>query len=233
MTGQTSLPKAIGRATAQVTEVAPVAGGEVAAAPPVVPEADEPGPGTSIGRDEALDIPPRRRLAPLVILLLLVLAGVGTAVYLMTRPPAVVTPPTPRDAAIDARAVIADAAQDAAAPLPILEDAAVPIDAGKAHTIRGDAGHSHPDARVQALPIDAAATPPPSGTGYFTAIHKGDIYLDVIVDGRKVGVTPILNARPLPAGPHTIDLVAPDTGQVVVHKVVDVTDGMRFQVAPP
>jgi len=50
--------------------------------------------------------------------------------------------------------------------------------------------------------------------------------------GRKqAGVTPMFHRR-LPAGPHTIELLAPDTGAVVATKAISIEDGATIKVSP-
>ena len=230
--GGKQLPRAVGRPSAQVTELAnPGAAQMIAAVAPVddLGRASTQLPDTSIGRDPgtALDVAPRRRLAPLVLVLLLVLAGGGVAVYFKTRPTAAV-------------AAIADAAvPDAAKVIVVLPpDAAPPADARPPPIDAGvhDAGHlrtvhlPHDAAAITKRP-DAAAPVLPAGTGYLIAKHR-DHYLDVIVDGHKLSTTPILRPRSLPAGHHVLELVEPDSGAVVVHREIDLRDGETFTLSP-
>jgi len=257
--GGTQLPRAIGRPTGLVTEIAADPGRAktgVAPATPVaayapVPQpgtqsgaADEPGPGTSIGRsaadDDRLDAVPRRSLALPVIVLLLVLAAGGFAVYVATRAPAT-APVAPRDAAVavahplDASPPIVQAPADApmvVAELPP-EDAAPPPtahDAGVHHAI-----HVPRDAAAHvavAAPIDAAVAPAANGTAYLLAKHHVH-YLNVLVDGQQIGVTPILGkGRSLHAGKHRLELVDPQTSEVVVDKTIDLRDGETFTLEP-
>jgi serine/threonine-protein kinase len=229
------LPRAVGRSSAQVTELAnPGAAQMIAAIPAVAPEdvgrAATQVPDTSIGRASGsmLDVVPRRRLGPLVLLLLLLVAGGGVAVYLMTRPPAAVSVIT--DAAMPDAVKTVVVVPPADAPVPV--DAPPPVDAG----VR-DAGHlrtvhaPRDAAVVTKRSVDAAAPELPAGTSYLKALHR-DHYLTVIVDGHNIGVTPIVNARKLPAGHHVLELVEPDSGAVVVHREIDLHDGETFTLSP-
>ncbi|MGE5181342.1 MAG: serine/threonine protein kinase [Acidobacteriota bacterium] len=233
--GEAQLPKLKGRPSAQVTELAAGAA-PVEAVAPIVTRTPEPPAETSIGGSaSALDLAPRRKLAPLALVLVLVLLAGGTAVYFATRTheaaPAVV-----KDAAV--AVVVADAAiapvpvaVDAAVPEPVAVDAAVPVavDAGRRAVVR-DAGHAM---RADAAPVIDAA-PPLQGTGYLVAKHTKGRYLNVIVDGQQVGVTPMLGrSRKLPAGPHTIELVDPKDGTVIVQKRVTVQPGEPVEVDEP
>jgi len=220
------LPKLVGRSSAQVTELgADVAGAMPAAVAPVATDSGQP---TSIGSESRLDVAPRRRLAPIVLLLLLVLAGGGTAVYFATRSSAPAVP-VAHDAA--APVPMADApppiviAVDAAPP-PVDAPEVAPIDAGRPRPPR-DAGRPRGDAAVMPMTVDAAI----AGTGYLKALHKGNRYLDVIVDGRKIGPTPIINPRKLPAGAHVVELVEPTSGEVIVHQRVDIAPDQTITVS--
>lgn len=58
----------------------------------------------------------------------------------------------------------------------------------------------------------------------------------VVVAGTSIATAAIpVISKPhaIAAGHHTIELVAPDTGQVIVHRSVEVTDGMKLEIAPP
>jgi len=218
------LPKLVGRSSAQVTELgADVAGAMPAAVAPVGSESPEP---TSIGSASRLDVVSRRRLAPVVLVLLL--AGGGVAVYFATRSSAPAVP-VARDAA-----PIAPQADALAPPIVIAVDAAPPpVDAAELAPI--DAGHHRPprdagrgrDAAVTPMAADATVV---TGTGYLKALHKGDRYLNVIVDGKTIGPTPILTRRALPAGPHTVELVDPRSGDVIVHKQIVVAPDQTVTV---
>jgi len=57
-------------------------------------------------------------------------------------------------------------------------------------------------------------------------------YLNVLVDGQQIGVTPILGGKKLPAGRHRLELVDPQTSEVVVDKTIDLRDGETFTLEP-
>jgi hypothetical protein len=60
--------------------------------------------------------------------------------------------------------------------------------------------------------------------------HKtGGVYLNVVIDGRSIGVTPILR-KPWPAGSHTLELLAPDSGQVVYRETFELADGQTLRL---
>lgn len=230
ITGGTPLPKAVGRATAQVTQVAPLGATVLAAAAPVIQTkaptleeavAEERSPGTSIGGTSGIELP-RRRAPWLALLLLLVLAGGGVAVYLATRTHAVVVA---RDAAAaDARLAI-DAARPDARPIdaPPIDappiDAAVPVDAGHRHVV------AKPDAAV--LPIDAAVVTAPTGTGLVTIGFKNGKFANCTLDGQSI----TLPARKkLPAGTHTVVFSDPASGQVVDTQTFTIADGQALTI---
>jgi serine/threonine-protein kinase len=222
----TALPKAVGRATGQATEVGPMAKGPTALAPipavaPLVAESPTP---TSIGRDDdedGLSIPPRRKLAPLVIaLLVLLVLGGGAFVVLHSHGEA----PVPRDASVpmDAHAVVPVAVD--AAPLDAGIDAAVlvPVDAGTRHAVvrvRPDAGVT-----MTVKPDAAVATPPPAGTGYVTILYKPGPYANISIDDGPALPGPIFK-RKVTAGRHTIKFLDPRSGDVLDTQAVEVTDG--------
>ncbi len=219
------LPKLVGRSSAQVTELgADVAGAMPAAVAPVGSESPEP---TSIGSESRLDVVPRRRLAPVVLLLLLLLAGGGVAVYFATRSSAPAVP-----LARDAPPAVPQA--DAPPPIVIAVDAApppvdaaqvVPIDAGRPPR---DAGRPRRDAAVMPMAVDATVV---TGTGYLIAKHgPGRRYLNVLVDGHQFGATPIIVPKKLPAGSHTVELVEPSTGEVIVHKRIEIPPDQTVEV---
>ena len=232
VTGQPQLPKLVGRSSAQVTELAPGLAAPAQAVAPVV-VTKTPDMETSVGADaggSALDVVPRRRIAPIVIVLVLALLAGGTAVYFATRHEAV---PVPRDAApVVVVAPPADApraivAIDAAPAPPPIDAPALPVvlDAGRHVAVPRDAGHV-------AIAIDAAPAAI-EGTGYLRAKHKGDRYLNVIVDGQMIGTTPILKPRPLPAGPHKIQLADPVTGNVVTSQQINLQPDHTIEVDEP
>jgi eukaryotic-like serine/threonine-protein kinase len=228
-----TLPKLVGRATGQVTELAPIGvaktqAAPIAAAPALVPDQADPREPTAIGGTSmtGLSIPPRSKLAPIVLLLLALLAVGGGAYMLLRRQPTVVA----HDARIDTLAI------DAEAVVPIA-DAAVadaptdaPIDAGtRVVTIRPDAGR--PIARDAAIAIvkpDAAAQP--TGSGFVTIKYKPGIYANITIDDSGPIPGPILRPRPIAAGRHTIRFIHPQTGDVLDTQVIDIDDGQKVEV---
>ncbi|MBV8763048.1 MAG: serine/threonine protein kinase [Deltaproteobacteria bacterium] len=239
--GTTPLPKAIGRSTAQVTQVAPLAPGStpVQAAAPVVQTkaptldeavAEERSPGTSIGGTGSLALP-RSRAPWIALVLLLLLAGGGVAVYLATRSHGVAVE---HDAALpDARLAIdaarPDATGDAASDAPA--DAVVRVDAApRDAAVVADAGHHavapKPDAAV--LPIDAAVVAPPAGSGFVSIKFKGDKYTNTTIDGQQIPV-PAFHQK-IGAGKHTVVFSDPATGQELDRQTFTVADGQSVTI---
>jgi hypothetical protein len=218
-------PMPIGRATNSVTALGPLAAITSLPAEPA-PEAAPP----------ELDRPPRRRVLPIVLALAL-LAGLGVAIFLLTRAPATTVPVI--DAAIalapDAGLALADAAVvaelDAAPPVIIDAPPSPPIDA-RVRTILADA---RPPVDAAARPIDAATPVVAAGTGKLTVRHHPDSpsFLEVRIDGVTFGRTPIYVAKPLAAGAHVLTLVKPGTGEVVYRKDIVIVDGQTLAVQQP
>jgi len=211
VTGESSLPKAVGRATGQVTEVA------IPAAPPIVPTQtpDEPSPDTSIGAD--LDVPPRRSLAPLVIAALLLLGG-GITMYFIFHVNR--SAPPPKEAEVPDAALAIDAARpDAPIDAPI--DAAIVVDAAPHHVVV-----HHVDA---AIAIDAAPAQP-TGSG-IVSIRFKDRFANISIDGGPSQPGP-LNKLQLAAGPHTIRWYE-GTGELRNTKTITVHDGDKLTVLEP
>jgi len=217
--GDTPLPKAIGRSTAQVTQVAPLeAAAPVLTKVPTLEQAiaEERSPGTSIGGTSGIELP-RSRAPWLALLLLLALAVGGIAVYLATRthPVAVV-----HDAPVpDARLAI-DAARPDAAPVDAaVPDAAVVVDAGHRHVV------VKPDAA--ALPIDAAIVTQPTGSGVVAIGFKNGKFANCTLDGRSI----TLPAREkVAAGPHTVVFSDPASGKVVDTQTFTISDGQSLTI---
>ena len=235
VTGQDT-PASLGRPSGAVTALGPeaLAGTQLAA---VTPAAVDPAPGASthlppnVVDGSSLDRPPRRSLlVPVLVALLLLIAAVGGVMMMRrggatTRDAGVV----PIDAAVVTRSVDAaiDAAIDAAPELP-LDAATVPADAPR--RVPPDAGRSLPrDAAVAAAVVDA---PPAaaSGAGTLNIRHKaGGMYLNVVIDGHTIGVTPMLK-KSYPAGKHTLQLLAPDTGEIVFEQAFELADGQTVNL---
>ncbi|MBA3463294.1 MAG: protein kinase [Deltaproteobacteria bacterium] len=214
----------IGRPTGQVTQL-----GEQVLAATQVQDTHLP---ANADTDSSLDRVPRRSLVLPVLLAVVVLALVIGGVVLTrngSQPAADAGVPT--DAAqiaaapLDAAPVALDAAlviEPADAPAPIdAPPRKAPIDAGRPVTVPKDA----PEA---AAVIDAA--PKATGTGLLDIRHKpGGVYLNVQIDGRSIGVTPMFR-RSWPAGPHVLELLAPDTGEVVYREAFDLADGQTLRL---
>ena len=231
-------PLTIGRATGTVTEVGPLASARtlLAAATPAI--AEPPAGAThlpaNVEHDSSLDRVPRKSLALPVILALVALLGVIAAV-MMTRKAS----EPQRDAGVPIDlAVAADAPIDTPLPPidayeiapPPIADAAV--DAA-ARRVASDAGRPMPkDAAALSVVVDA----PPvqaTGQGILNIRNKpGGVYLSVVVDGRTIGVTPMLRKN-FPAGSHTLQLLAPDTGEIVFEKAFELRDGATLSLQEP
>ncbi|CAN5909449.1 hypothetical protein BH11MYX3_BH11MYX3_35580 [soil metagenome] len=218
-----------GRATGAHTEVGPlaIAGTQVAPVP-----ADTHLPGNV--NDERL---PRRSLAVPALLALVALLAVIAVVMFVRRGAA-------HEQAADAGVpVIRDAARiDAAPVVPVIHDAEVivpidaapvpPADAAPRRTTPDAAPPASRDAAVAAVSLDAAVVQP-TGSGVLNIRHQaGGVYLNVVIDGRTIGVTPVLR-RSFPAGKHTLELLAPDSGDVVYRQSFEITDGQTVNLAQP
>jgi predicted Ser/Thr protein kinase len=220
VTGESSLPRAVGRATGQVTEVA--------ALPAVAPiihtkTPAEPSPETSVGgmSSDELELPPRRSLAPFVIIALLLLAG-GLTMYFIFHVNRAA--PAPREASIPDAARVIDAARpDAALPdAAVVADAAVPIDAPHHVVVH------HADA---AIAIDAPRPAAPTGSGIVTIRFSGAKFANISIDGGPTQPGPINKTR-LAAGPHTIRWYEA-TGQLRNTKTITVHDGDNQTILEP
>ena len=227
--GGAPLPKAVGRSSAQVTQVAPL-GPTLAAAAPVVQTkaptleeavAEERSPGTSIGGTSGIALP-RSRTPWIALVLLLLLAGGGVAVYLATRTQAVVVV---RDAAVpDARLAIDAARPDAPVPVDAAIDAPVVVDAPVRHA---DA-HLAPRPDAARLPPDAAVVAPPVGDGFVTIKYKSEKFVNGTLDGHAVTL-PLINKK-IAAGKHTIVFSDPQTGEALDTQSFTITDGQKLVV---
>lgn len=229
-------PAPVGRATGAMTEVGPIADAArttsalAAPSPTHVP--------ANVETDSALDRVPRRSLLPL-LLALLALSGVITAVVLLRS-----SSEAPRDAgvpidvAVAADAAVLDAGPDAVeldafeAPVPVVDAAvSLPIDAG-ARRVPTDAGRAVPKDAAGPVAVDAAPVQT-AGQGVLNIRNRpGGVYLNVVIDGRAIGVTPILR-RSFPAGPHRLQLLAPDTGEVVLEKSFELAPGATLDLREP
>ena len=219
VTGESSLPRVVGRATGQVTEVA------IPAAPPVVQTqtSEEPSPQTSIPGMSSENLPPRRSLAPLVIVLLLLLGG-GIATFMVLHGHSAAPPP--KEAAIADAALVIDAARpDAPRPVDaaIVVDAAGPIDAPH-HAVK------HIDAAVAVPAAIDAAPAQPTGSGIVSIHFKGH-FANISIDGGPSMPGP-LNKQHLAAGPHTVRWYE-GTGELRNTKTFTVRDGDKLTIDEP
>ena len=174
----------------------------------------------------------RRRPAALVFAILAVLAIGGSVLYL-ARETATVAP-QPRDAT-------AARFELDAVPLDVAElDAAIAIAADGQHAdarrVVVDAANRppRPSDAASVVTVDAAIALA-VGTGKLIVRHHpaSRSYLDVQIDGATFGRTPIINARPIPAGKHVLTLVTPDTNEVVYRRSIVVVDGETLAIDQP
>lgn len=237
-------PAMIGRATGAVTQVGPQEQAPLGAVTPAAVNEPEAPPGVAthlpgnVTDDSGLDRVPRRSLAlPMLLALIALLAVIGGVVLTRTG-----SEPT-RDAGVvavrDASVVAPDAGIDAAPDAGIdaaqvLEpaDAAIPIDASP-RRVPADAGRPPSrDAAIAAATVDAAP-PPATGSGFLNIRHHaGGVYLNVVIDGKTIGVTPMLK-KAFPAGKHVLELLAPDSGDVVHRQAFEVVDGQTVSLQQP
>jgi serine/threonine-protein kinase len=208
--GGTALPRAVGRATGLLTEVAA-----------------EPGLAkTDPALEDAIEAPPRRRSIALPVIAVLALVTAGFAVYFaLPRAPA----PAPAVAVVvPDSSTRTSSSTSPSTDAGVLPDAPAPParDAGVHRVV-----HVPRDAHVaMAVPIDAAVV---TGIAHLYAKHR-DHFLNVIIDGTAAGTTPILprGGRAIPAGPHHFQLVEPTDGTVVVDRRVVLHDGETFTLEP-
>jgi serine/threonine-protein kinase len=231
-------PRPVGRPTGSVTALAPAIGRAPTLVAPVGSAArptgePEDGPTHLARPDGAPEVASRgsRRSLALPIALALVVLAMGVGVLGRWRGREVAAP---RDGGavvmIAGDAGEADAPVDARAEVPV--DAAPPADAAPP-----DAPLDRRDLRRHRAPVDASRavpqeTPAVAGFGFLTAKHKGDRYLNVVIDGRIVGPTPVF-AKQLAAGRHTIELVDPASSSVVTSRTVQIEPDQRISVDEP
>jgi eukaryotic-like serine/threonine-protein kinase len=241
----------IGRATGAVTALAPI-GKTPAVDAAGLPSTVDTGPGASVSIDveahDELDVPPRRRIAlPLLVGAIAIGMVVGGIAFVLR---AGAPGPPGRDAGVAVPADAVAVPADAVVVAPVDADATprdAPVDAGVVAPV--DAGPRRrtraPQDAGRALALDAGVTTTsapastagvidaaPAGWGALTAKHKGGSYLNVVLDGRMVGPTPMFNQR-IPAGTHVIELVDVKTGDVVVRRTVTVDAGQGVLVVEP
>jgi serine/threonine-protein kinase len=80
--------------------------------------------------------------------------------------------------------------------------------------------------RPDPTPEEAA---PPSPLAYGSVTIGASPYALVRIDGKEIGATPIWD-RKLPVGRHEIQLVAPDTGEVRLRKIVKLEEGQHARI---
>ena len=241
-------PRPIGRATGSVTAIAPAVLGKaptmIAPVAPAVaprPEApDDPQVSTHLaahtGEHDDGETRSRRSPALPILLGVIVLAMVG-GLYVLRHAS---DPPAMRDAgvapiaapAIDARIdaridAWIDHASQAATGDAAIDAGGSPIDAGHRWAVRGPA-----DAGRTAAHDAAPVAEPSVGFGALIAKHKGDRYLNVVIDGRIVGPTPMFGQK-LTTGTHVVELVDAKTSDVVVKRTIKVELGATVSVVEP
>jgi serine/threonine-protein kinase len=163
------------------------------------------------------DTPPRRRPAPWLIAA--VLAGAVAAAYAIlpcgrpARPPVAAAAAVVPDAATataaaaaipdaaTAAAAVADASAEAEPEFVVSTDPVPPSQPSRAHPRREP-------------PAAAAVT----GTGFFTVDSRP--FATVYIDGKRVGVTPILRLS-LPAGPHTVRAISQTGAEQTLRVVIE------------
>jgi hypothetical protein len=89
-------------------------------------------------------------------------------------------------------------------------------------------------------PIDAAAPPPPpvdaapasvpAAYGFLKLIAEP--FANIRIDGRGHGNTPKYKLR-LPVGPHEVELISPDDGEVRLRRTVTIEDGKTTSISIP
>jgi eukaryotic-like serine/threonine-protein kinase len=195
-----------------------------------------PAPAPIIPSEHAPE--PRRGRGTRAQLLAVLAAGVvaGLAAVWLLAGRCGSTPSAAPDARVVARvpidaAVVTAPPPDAAAALPLPIDAAAAPDARDARDARPRRGATRPPApppdpptvRPDAAP--AAAT----GTGYLTCTSKP--FATVSIDGVDAGTTPFFK-RKVSAGRHRVVFTSPQTGEVVLDRMIEVAPGQTRVVAP-
>jgi len=202
----------------------------VSTAPMAKPLGDDAVPG-ELDLDAATTeltpaMPPRRSwtaalalgvVTALAALLLWALAGGGNEI---TPAPAPLTP-------------VVGLSGDSGAPVAPQPTA----DAAVASAVRADAAPAAPRPRRDAArrprsprnrdAAEVGAPVPPSGTGKVSVFSKP--WGNVRVDGQLLGPTPLIDHE-LPAGPHLIEVVAPDTNSVIHSERIDLEPAERAKV---
>jgi serine/threonine protein kinase len=173
----------------------------------------------------ALKQSPGRRLAPLVGVFVALLFG-AIAYWstsqeaipaiqpepLVHAEPLAPPPPEPAEPVID----------ETEPATPILQPDPEPEPEPKPKKVR-----SKKKKRKKVEAEEAASPAGPAAFGFLTI--GASPYALVRIDGKEIGATPIWN-RKLPAGRHEVQLVAPDTGEVRLTKIVKLEEGQQERI---
>ena len=192
---------------------------------------------------ESLDelVTSRKKPTVAIAAVLVLVGGIGVGGYMMTRdrnkPVAAVVDaaPTVPVAPIDARG-----ADDALLPVPVMVDAPLApivdapgpaVDARRGTTVRKPdaAPNRPPPPKPDAAPTDLAVKP--AGFGFI--VVTAEPFANVTLDGAGLGPTPIMPARKVPAGSHTIVLTSPTDGSVLMSKTITIIDGQTIRLKAP
>ncbi len=224
----------MGRATGALT---PVAEPAMPFAPTKVPVA--PAPKVSVTDLEAPTVPeePRRRHAgPIIGLVVALGIVVAVVAFVLTRG---------SDGPVPVDAPIAQLAIDAAIAVPDVVIARLEIDAGLVVVDAPEVDAQGPDARVdrrrdEPRPKPDAATPavtppePPVGEpgNLEVRTRRGGSYLLIMLDGKLRGPTPA-KLKQIPPGRHSIQLLNPETNDVVWETTISLEAGESKLVQQP
>jgi len=227
------VPRRVGRPTGTHTAAMPLGPATPSESPPAPPEHTEP--GLDANADAQLDRLPRRRMVVPIAGALAVVAALIIAI-LASRSARHVATARSVDAGLGS--AIASIAVDAAGPEDAsavadasLQVVAVPADARAVVVATRQTPIVDAAVTTTRPSVDAAvAVAAPTGNGVIDIRHRpGGSYLNVVIDGRAVGATPILR-RSWPAGHHVLELLAPDTGAVVYRTAFDLADGQQLRL---
>lgn len=145
--------------------------------------------------------PAARNHTPIIIGLVIAIAGLGAAAWFASRPPTPVTPP-PR---------VVD--------VPVKPPIAVVLDASVTVETEPDAGAVEVDAGVVEATLDAGVATAPVGIRTGKIVFRIRPYAEVFLDEKKLGETP-LPPQTVSLGKHKIRLANPKFGDVVLELVV-------------
>jgi len=219
-------------------------------APPGVPThlAPDRGEPDDVPDDDPAAHHGRRGRALPIALGALVAAALGGAIVL-TRggapaarhdrelPPADAGVGDARRAVIDVPvSLVVDAAAPDAGADAMVDAGPTPDAAGPRRTVRpthhagsAAAPERREPERTAAPPFDAGAAGEARGFGTLTAKHTKDRFLNIVIDGRQLGTTPLFR-KSVPAGTHTIELIDPQTSEVVTRRTVKVDVGQSVTI---